>query len=293
MNHASFRIRLGSVLLLVAFLAVLIERLPSAHEPDAIHPHEQWKANLAGIQTVDAAMPVVRTYIEAQTGAHDERIAKGIDQFVKDRFISGFSYIKPREDWLLTLFGAAFGSGYTVPVDPDDILKHRQAMCSQQSIVFMELLRRYHVRFGAVLFHWPDPMPGERGHFAVAAQIDGVWRYFDSDLETKGSPPVSTVIDGTALASLYGDKPRLEARMRYAAAHHGISLAHINTFSAPRGRALQMLTRVFSRLTPFIFLIAGLILWPGFGRLFGPKRKARLAARPSAQAALSGRKSAW
>jgi pimeloyl-ACP methyl ester carboxylesterase len=59
------------------------------------------------------------------------------------------SYTPPNDDWLLNLIEVIAKRDLAVPVKPNDILKHRRAMCSQQSIVFMELLRRFNIEFGA------------------------------------------------------------------------------------------------------------------------------------------------
>lgn len=279
MRSITVRFGIASVLFSLVLLVSLVRQVPAIEDPVTVNAQEQWRSDFAAIRTIDDALPIIQQYSKNQTGTREERITKAIDQFIKDRFVFGFSYISPKENWLIYLFGIIFGSSYTVPVDPNDILKHPQAMCSQQSIVFMELLRRYNIQYGAVLFNWPDSDPGKRGHFAVAARVDGVWRYFDADLETKGSPPVSTVIDGSALASLYRDKPAMAAKMRYAARHHGISLEHINEYPAPRGRALQVLTNWVSYLMPFMLLFAGLALWPGSRRILRTCRSLLSAVR--------------
>jgi hypothetical protein len=270
LRHRSVRIGLAVAALLLAITTFSIRFWP---EPEAPLPAvaEEWDPNLARVQTLDDAMPVVREYISKQVGTRDERIANGIDQFVRDRFIHGFSFTSVQDDWLLNLVELAARRNLTVPVIPDDILKHRHAMCSQQAIVFRALLRRFGMEYGAVMFGWPDPDPYNRGHFAVAAKVNGEWRYFDPNLEASQSPRVSEIINGTAFPAVYAERPDLVKKMVWAAAHHRIKLGHVNRFSAPRGRVMQATTSTLSALAPIILAVVGLWL------LLLPNLKSRTA----------------
>jgi hypothetical protein len=228
-----------------------------------VNPTEQWDAKLRNIHSVDAAMPIVDQYIARQYGTHDERIAKGIDQFLRDRFVHGFSYTPVRENWMLPLLQAVLGHDLHVPVDPDDIMTHDHAMCSQQSIIFMELLRRHGIEYGAVMFWWPAENRYNQGHFTPMAKIDGVWRYYDSDVEARSTPKVADVVNGSAIPTLYPDKPATAERITYASQHGGITLGHINRYAAPRGWLLQFASKWLSLLLliglPFLSIF--LYIW--------------------------------
>lgn len=217
---------------------------------------ETWRPDLARVRSVDDAMRVLPAYIDRQHGSREARVAAGIDQFVRERFYHGKSYISFHRNWLAWIAGA-FWINLREPVMPDEILRHRSALCNQQAIVFQELLKRNNIHYASVLMGWPSSDPEGRGHFAVAAQIDRRWTYFDTDLEAaRLNAPVERVIDGSALRVLYGDKPALLAQMQYAAAHNGISLAHIDQYPAPRGALFQILTEW---LSSWAWLIFGLL----------------------------------
>lgn len=250
-----------TLLLLLSIAMVIWQNWPAPVKLPLAEISEQWRPELSTVQSISEALPIVAVYISKQVGTHDERVVRGIDAFVRDRFVHGFSYIAARDNWLLKSTFGMISDTYRSPVDADDILRHRRAICSQQSIIFMELLRRYGLSYGAVLFAWPDPDPTYHGHFAVAARVDGHWRYYDSDLEAADSPLVRSIIDGTAIAKTYPNDPRLVERMKYAAAHGGITLAHVNTYSAPRGKILQDVTHVISEIVPFILAAAALVLF--------------------------------
>ena len=68
--------------------------------------------------------------------------------------------------------------------------------------------------------------------------------------------PVEQVLNGSALASLYGRKPELLAGMRYAAAHREIRLAYFDEYPAPRGGLFQQVT---AWLSLYGWLLFGLL----------------------------------
>jgi hypothetical protein len=242
---------------------------------------EDWRPDLARIRSIDSAMAVLPAYIAREEGSREERIADGTDRFVRDRFFHGLSFIDWRENWLAALSGYVW-ENLQVPVLPDDIMGHRRAICSQQAIVFMELLRRQGIHTAAVLAAWPSPDPASRGHFALAAQIDGRWLFFDPDQEPPvRGVPVGRVIDGSALSRLYADKPQLLAGLRYAAAHRTIRLAHFDSFPAPRGGLFQATTAWASAYgwLPLGLAAALLLLGPGFPRRRSSRLSEAFAAR--------------
>jgi hypothetical protein len=232
-----------AVTFLVFALMAGLARLAPAHHglvPDALE--EQWRPDLAQVRSVDAAMRILPSYVERQHGSREAKIAAGIDQFVRDRFFHDTSLLSWRENWLAVAAGE-YWINLRVPVQPDAILHHRRAICSQQAIVFMEMLRRAGLHYAAVGMRWPSSDPASTGHFAVAAKVDGRWMYFDSDQEPPvESVPFDSLRDGSALKRLYGSKPALLEGMRYAAAHGQIRLLHVDGFAAPRGGLFQDVT---------------------------------------------------
>jgi hypothetical protein len=238
---------------------------------------EDWRPDLARVRSVDDAMRVLPFYIAGQYGSREARVTAGIDKFVRDRFFHGDSSLGYRRNWLAAMAGAVW-TDLRVPVLPDDILHHRRAICSQQAIVFMELLKRYDIHYASVLMSWPSPDPQSRGHFAVAARVDGHWLYFDPDQEAgQVGVPVERVLNGSALAALYGSKPALLASMRYAEAHGEIRLAHFDEYPAPRGGLFQQVTEWLSH---YGWLLFGLLALAEL--LVRPRRQELAGAIPLA-----------
>jgi hypothetical protein len=249
------RLFLACFLLFTAMTAAS-RLLPHPHAPLPAEISEEWRPELAGVRSMDEAMRVLPAYIARERGSREARVAAAIDHFIRDRFVHGESLLSYHHNWIAALAGSVW-INLRMPVLPDDILHHRRAICSQQSIVFMELLQRYNIHYASVLMSWPSPDRKARGHFAVAARVDGRWLYFDPDQEAaQVGIPIERVLDGSALAALYGDKPDLLGAMRYAAAHGQIVLAHVDRNPAPRGGFFQQGTEWLSR---FGWLLFGLL----------------------------------
>jgi hypothetical protein len=266
--------------LIFAAIGAFEHLTPRTHGPMPARVDEDWEAGLAEVRDVDAAMKVLPAYIARQKGSREMRIARGIDEFVRDRFFHGGSLLAWRENMLGALAGYAW-MNLREPVLPDDILHHRRALCSQQAIVAMELLRRYGLHRAAVLMSWPSPDPNSRGHFALAARVDGRWMYFDPDQE----PPIETVpvermLDGSALQKLYGGKPELLAGMRYAVAHGTMRMDWVDRFPAPRGGLFQQVT---AWLSAYGWLPLGLLALA----LLAPEVPRRRRSRPPAPLAMA------
>lgn len=241
--------------LLFGAMTALSRVIPHTHRPVAADPGEDWRPELTRVRSIDDAMRVLPSYVARERGSREARVTAGADHFIRDRFVHGPSLLSYHHNWLAALAGTLW-INLRMPVLPDDILHHRRAICSQQAIVFMELLKRNGIQYASVLMDWPGE-PGEQGHFAVAARVDGRWLYFDPDQEpAQEGVPIERVLDGTALAALYGHKPPLLANIRYAADHGRIRLAHFDEYPAPRGGLFQQATEWLSR---FGWLLFGLL----------------------------------
>jgi hypothetical protein len=273
----SSRNAVGALLLACLFffaaMAVASRVVPTSARAVPATLQEQWRPDLARVRSVDEAMALLPAYIAREKGSRQSRTAAAIDRFVRERFFHGGSEFTPRENWLAYLAGGLW-INLRMPVIADDILHHRRAICSQQAIVFMELLRRNDIPYASVRIAWPSPRRGSTGHFAVAALVDGRWLYFDPDQEVaQVGVPFERVVDGSALPSLYGAKPEMLAAMRTAAAAGRIRLADVNGDPAPRGGLFQLYTQWLSAYGWVLFgLLTAVAIMPA-------RRRTRLGAR--------------
>ncbi|HEX8532392.1 MAG TPA: hypothetical protein VF646_20295 [Cytophagales bacterium] len=100
------------------------------------------------------------------------------DSLIRLRFVHGYSYYRPSDDYISYLLGRLVWSDLSAIVDPDDILKFNRAACSQQAIVFMAILRQKGYRTRKVSL---------KGHFCTGVLYEGQWHFYDSNKEPRFS----------------------------------------------------------------------------------------------------------
>src|SRR4029450_6756605 len=100
---------------------------------------ELYSPELASIDSVDKA----EGWIRGRLGPHASQaeIADQATLFMQRRFYHRLSILKPWDNWLASMTGMV-SEPLAAPVRPDDILKYRRAICSQQAIVLQALFAR-------------------------------------------------------------------------------------------------------------------------------------------------------
>lgn len=235
--------QLGVIRLALVVLTLLLCGLTAAARfagdfKAPLPPHQEaFQAELAAVNTVDEALLVLPYFFANKHDPSDRDIADAIDSFLRFRFMHGFSEYGFRENWGAYLAGFVW-SHLRNPVLPDDILAHRRAACSQQAIVFQEMLRRNGISYATVSFSAP-------GHFVTAANVAGEWRYYDPNWEIRvKSLPLQEVLRAEGLVEAYGEGfgPLLATAVRSGAARlHGL-----NRYQAPRAALFHRVTKLFS-----------------------------------------------
>jgi hypothetical protein len=100
-------------------------------------------------------------------------------EIVKRRFYHGISHYSVHENWIAALLGQCFWSHFSAIVEPDDILLHNEALCSQQAIVFTELLKRK-----GITTRWVGIGKKEGpGHFLSEVYYNKDWHLYDVNKE--------------------------------------------------------------------------------------------------------------
>src|SRR6266487_3567777 len=98
---------------------------------------------------------------------------------LRGRFYHGYSYYRLGQNFLANVFAPFIHRDLSAIVIPDDILKHANAACSQQSIVGMEVFRKKGFRVRKVAFYHKK----YGGHFCFEVFYGNKWHYFDPDME--------------------------------------------------------------------------------------------------------------
>ncbi len=90
------------------------------------------------------------------------------------RFYHGFSHWNLNENWIAAVGEKITGIGLSCKVQPEKIMLHPNAACSQQALVMMEILRRKKIAYRKV---------GFPHHYALEVKSKEKWYYFDPNME--------------------------------------------------------------------------------------------------------------
>lgn len=228
---------------------------------------ESFNPSLESIGSVDAAVG----YILGERGARDPQgRADEADELVRERFYHGYSFYGPKQNWLAYLAGFVW-IDLRSPVLPDDILKHPQAACSQQVIVFEALARRLGLDAASVRMDH---------HMAAAVKIDGQWQVYDADREiSPRSYPLSRLVAGDPrVLAIYGKIGRA-IDLQAQASNGEIRLTDVNRNPALHASLFQRVTQFLSAYGWALFsALAGLRLWRSRKSVRSTAQHAALAA---------------
>jgi len=106
---------------------------------------------------------------------------KATSDIVKKRFYHGLSEYKLKDNWIACIGGELFWNHLSVIVDPDDILDYSEGLCSQQTSVFLEILKRKGIKTRWVGLGYKEGP----GHFLGEVYYKGKWHLYDVNLEPK------------------------------------------------------------------------------------------------------------
>ncbi|MDF2452272.1 MAG: hypothetical protein K0S26_1776 [Bacteroidota bacterium] len=95
--------------------------------------------------------------------------------FVKNRFYHGLATYSITDNWIAYLAGKLFWPHFSAIVKPDDLLKHGDGLCSQQTIVLLDVLRKKGITFRTVGLGYKEGP----GHFLSEIKYDGKWHLHD------------------------------------------------------------------------------------------------------------------
>ena len=136
---------------------------------------ERFNPALANINSIDK----LEKYVDREArikniDIHSPEYAVLLSYFISCRFYHGFSHWKMNENWIAAVGEKITGVGLSCKVQPDDIMKHPDAACSQQALVMMEILKRKRIDYRKV---------GFPHHYAIEINAAGKWYYFDPNME--------------------------------------------------------------------------------------------------------------
>ena len=165
--------------ILLASFAVLLF-LPNLFNKDinpvlAYDKKEKFDSRLSYINSI--------TKLEAHTDsiAVQKNITPGnyeyvelLENVLENRFYHGFSHFALSENWIAAIAGKFIKEDYACKVQPEEILQHCNAACSQQAIVMMAVLRNKKISYRSL---------GFPHHYAMGVLLKNDWYFFDANME--------------------------------------------------------------------------------------------------------------
>ena len=203
---------------------------------------EKYDPNLSFINSVDK----LESYIDnkaAANGINTQTVQYVIEteSAIKDRFYHDFSHFSLNQNWIAALTEKITGIGLSCKLLPDDILRDENAACSQQSIVMMEVLKRKGISYRKV---------GFPHHYALEAEVNNNWYYFDPNMEPDISPNQRMEENWKCCADnlkkFYNPEIYTNLNYQFGVKNVAATFGPINEKPAPRARLFQSVSGVLS-----------------------------------------------
>jgi len=215
---------------------------------------ERYHPVLKAINSVDKLEKFVDAEaVSRKIDIHSPQYSLLLAYFISCRFYHGFSHYKMNENWIAAVGEKFTGIGLSCKVQPDEILKHPNAACSQQALVMMEILKRKKIDYRKV---------GFPHHYALEVRSNGNWYYFDPNMEPDMNLSQrlheSWSASNDSLKKYYSAAKHPNLSYQFGTGETAI-FGTVNEVPAKRLRFFQSSTAVLSKIAwcfPLLFLFA-------------------------------------
>jgi hypothetical protein len=151
------------------------------------------------------------------------------------------------------LLGTYTWGHFLSKVEPNDILKHPEALCSQQNIVFTEILQKKGITFRTVGLGTKEGP----GHFLTEVWYQNDWHLYDVDLEPNWNVTNGVhfslnklLLTNNLIYEIYDGKIEL-TRLNKILEH--ITYGKPNEFPAKKMWLFHRITKLLTYLLPIFF----------------------------------------
>jgi hypothetical protein len=226
----------------------------AGHMPDEVIEDLPSAQNITSIGQALRELPRFK-----RAGATQDKMeeAIAIERLVRAKFYHGYSKYTFCENWIAHFAGRFVWTDLSAKIDPEDVLDHPYAGCSQQGLVVQEILKRRGYEYATVGLP-PESFP----HFASAVKISGRWYYIDSwGPIPRGQErliPLGLIRSGRSLDQDFVGS--VGADFRSALAQRKAFVRSVNSFPASEGLVFHKLTLWFSNWSWLVFLVFAAIL---------------------------------
>lgn len=204
---------------------------------------EDITAHIDGIYSATHSLPEIDTLA----------YVKATSDIVKKRFYHGLSEYSIKDNWITYIGGKILWKHLTAIVDPDDILDYNEGLCSQQTIVFLEILKRKGIKTRWIGLGYKEGP----GHFLAEVFYNGKWHMYDVDMEPNWGNVVnhheSVAYYQQYQDSLYLAYEGIISRTLFDKIMEKVEYGEINEFPAKNMLFFHRVTKAITYLIP-IFL---------------------------------------
>lgn len=213
---------------------------------------EDITAHIDGIYSATHSLPEIDTLA----------YVKVTSDIVKKRFYHGLSEYSLKDNWITYIGGKLFWNHLNAIVEPDDILDYNEGLCSQQTIVFLEILKSKGIKTRWVGLGYKEGP----GHFLAEVYYQGKWHLHDVNLE----PHWEKVFNHHESITYYEQYPDslfivyegIISRSQYNKFMGKVKYGEANEFPAKKMRLFHRVTKIMTYFIPIFLGI--LILWTLF-----------------------------
>jgi hypothetical protein len=233
---------------------------PKAKEAVPSNIVERFHKNMPTLNSIDEGGEYVDSVFESTNNGDFDTVlyVNTASKFTKEKFYHGIAEYTIKENWLACLSSKLLWNHFSVMVDPDDIIKQQKGICSQQAIVFMELLKRREIKTRSVGLGYKEGP----GHFLTEVYYNNDWHLYDVNKEPDWKKIVNHhnsmdyyLANKDTLYVSYQDQ--MEKAVFYKIMEK-VQYGKPNDFSAKNMLIFHKLTKFTTFLFPFFFSIMAL-----------------------------------
>lgn len=260
-NKLKIRLSITFVLFCITFFLLFIKKPISDNDSYKIGREELFNPELKSLNSVDKILNYTDSIYESlNLSVFDtSKYVNVVSSAVKRRFYHDLSSYSLYDNWIAYVSSIIFWNHLSAIVIPDDILHYSEGLCSQQNIVFMEILKKKGILSRAVgLGKAEGP-----GHFLCEVQYNSTWHLYDVDVEPNWD---TTIFNHESLQVLLNNKQELykiyEGRLskeKIDKITQKIKYGIPNEFPAKNMYLFHRVTKIVTYLLPIFFLF--LFIW--------------------------------
>jgi hypothetical protein len=244
----------GGALFFVLFLISFISFEDEILDPNKRNKNDDYDPNLGSVDDMTKLNNLLNSLgREKGIGPDDgEPYVLLADSIIRHRFYHGVSKYSYSDNFL-AFFAGKLRDDIAVMVDPNDILKRNEALCSQNAVVLQEVLKQngYKVRSVALV-----------EHFCSEVKYDGSWHFYDADYEpifdaSKSRPSLKELMaNPEELRAAYAESvhPDISKRLNHYFNKSKITVSGENEFPASNMKTLHWITYILSNFLWVILL---------------------------------------